>query len=158
MWRTLRSMNKSCKMCSGVFMDGKFYVIGGIGGAVSKLLTCAEEYDLATGRWTEIPNMSPVRPNLRNDIPATSEAPPLLVVVNNQLFILYSPLYLFWFLIRHAVPTLWDYIGSVVDFLCTLYSVSALELDSSGFVSGCSTLGVKRSLSKTTFSSQIQNI
>ncbi|KAM3304163.1 F-box/kelch-repeat protein SKIP11 [Capsicum chacoense] len=85
-WRTLRSMNKPRKMCSGVFMDGKFYVIGGIGGADSKLLTCAEEYDLATGTWTEIPNMSPVRPNLRNDMPATSEAPPLVAVVNNQLY------------------------------------------------------------------------
>ncbi|KAM3203195.1 hypothetical protein P3L10_030821 [Capsicum annuum] len=48
-WRTLRSMNKQCKMCSGEFMDGKFYVIGGIGGADSKLLTCAEEYDLEMG-------------------------------------------------------------------------------------------------------------
>ncbi|KAF3656161.1 putative splicing factor 3A subunit 1-like isoform X1 [Capsicum annuum] len=48
-WRTLRSMNKQRKMCSGVFMDGKFYVIGGIGGANSKLLPCAEEYDLVTG-------------------------------------------------------------------------------------------------------------
>ncbi|PHT33900.1 F-box/kelch-repeat protein SKIP11 [Capsicum baccatum] len=38
-WRTLRSMNKPRKMCSGVFMDGRFYVLGGIGGADSKLLT-----------------------------------------------------------------------------------------------------------------------
>ncbi|PHU02665.1 F-box/kelch-repeat protein [Capsicum chinense] len=30
-WKTLRSMNKPRKMCSGVFMDGKFYVLGGIG-------------------------------------------------------------------------------------------------------------------------------
>lgn len=86
-WRTLPSMNQPRKMCSGVFMDGKFYVIGGIGGPESKLLTCAEEYDLATGTWTEIPNMSPVRPNpARSDIPATSEAPPLVAVVNNQLY------------------------------------------------------------------------
>ncbi|PHT33902.1 F-box/kelch-repeat protein SKIP11 [Capsicum baccatum] len=48
-WRTLRSMNKQHKMCSGEFMDGKFYVIGGIGGADSKLLRCAEEYDLEMG-------------------------------------------------------------------------------------------------------------
>ncbi|KAM3304185.1 hypothetical protein P3S67_015217 [Capsicum chacoense] len=37
-WRTLRSMNKTHKMCSDVFMDGKFYVIGGIGRTNSKLL------------------------------------------------------------------------------------------------------------------------
>lgn len=86
-WRTLASMNQPRKMCSGVFMDGKFYVIGGVGGAESKLMTCAEEYDLTTGKWTEIPNMSPVRPNAtRNDIPVTSEAPPLVAVVNNQLY------------------------------------------------------------------------
>ncbi|CAN4124421.1 unnamed protein product [Withania somnifera] len=86
-WRTLPDMNQPRKMCSGVFMDGKFYVIGGIGGAESKLLRCGEEYDLATGTWTEIPNMSPVRPNAaRNDVPATSEAPPLVAVVNNELY------------------------------------------------------------------------
>ncbi|PHT96372.1 hypothetical protein BC332_34701 [Capsicum chinense] len=52
-WRTLRSMNKTCK-----------------------------------GTWTEIPNLSPVRPNLRNGIPATSAAPPLVAVVNNQFMLL----------------------------------------------------------------------
>uniref|UniRef100_A0A3Q7GA61 F-box domain-containing protein n=2 Tax=Solanum lycopersicum TaxID=4081 RepID=A0A3Q7GA61_SOLLC len=86
-WRVLPSMNRPRKMCSGVFMDGKFYVIGGIGGADGTLMTCAEEYDLTTGKWTEIPNMSPVRPNAgRTDIPASSEAPPLVGVVNNELY------------------------------------------------------------------------
>ncbi|KAL0336337.1 UNVERIFIED_CONTAM: F-box/kelch-repeat protein [Sesamum radiatum] len=71
-----------------VFMDGKFYVIGGIGGADSKLLTCGEEYDLETETWTEIPNMSPVRTGAArdNEPPATSEAPPLIAVVNNELY------------------------------------------------------------------------
>ncbi|KAH6755428.1 Galactose oxidase/kelch repeat superfamily protein [Perilla frutescens var. hirtella] len=88
MWNTLPSMKKARKMCSAVFMDGKFYVIGGIGGADSKLLTCGEEYDLATGTWTEIPNMSPVRTGAArdNEPPATSEAPPLIAVVNNELY------------------------------------------------------------------------
>ncbi|CAN7098414.1 unnamed protein product [Brassica rapa subsp. narinosa] len=40
-WTTLPKMNKPRKMCSGVFMDGKFYVIGGVVGG-------GEEYDLAT--------------------------------------------------------------------------------------------------------------
>ena len=80
-------MNKPRKMCSGVFMDRKFYVIGGIGGSESKLLTCGEEYDMETETWTEIPNMSPVRTGSREvDTPATSEAPPLVAVVNNELY------------------------------------------------------------------------
>lgn len=87
-WKTLPSMKKARKMCSAVFMDGKFYVIGGIGGADSKLLTCGEEYDLEKGTWTEILNMSPVRTGAarENEPPATSEAPPLIAVVNNELY------------------------------------------------------------------------
>ncbi|KAL2519395.1 Galactose oxidase/kelch repeat superfamily protein [Abeliophyllum distichum] len=87
-WTRLRSMNKPRKMCSAVFMDGKFYVVGGIGGTDSMLLTCGEEYNLETETWTEIPNMSPVRTGAarENDTPATSEAPPLIAVVNNELY------------------------------------------------------------------------
>ncbi|KAF5945267.1 hypothetical protein HYC85_015495 [Camellia sinensis] len=87
-WETLPSMHKTRKMCSAVFMDEKFYVIGGVGGADSKLLTCGEEYDLATGTWTEIPNMSPVRSSAarENEHPATTEAPPLVAVVDNMLY------------------------------------------------------------------------
>ncbi|KAK6133679.1 hypothetical protein DH2020_032589 [Rehmannia glutinosa] len=60
----------------------------GIGGADAELLTCGEEYNLETGTWTEIPNMSPVRSGAArdNEPPATSEAPPLIAVVNNQLY------------------------------------------------------------------------
>ncbi|KAH7515917.1 hypothetical protein FEM48_Zijuj10G0079100 [Ziziphus jujuba var. spinosa] len=86
-WETLPSMNKPRKMCSGVFMDGKFYVIGGIGGSESKVLTCGEEYDLKARTWTEIPNMSPGRSAAANaGMPATAEAPPLVAVVNNELY------------------------------------------------------------------------
>ncbi|CAJ1939909.1 unnamed protein product [Sphenostylis stenocarpa] len=85
-WEVLPSMNKPRKMCSGVFMDGKFYVIGGIGGKDSKLLTCGEEYNLQTRTWTEIPNMSPGRSRATSDMPATVEAPPLVAVVNNELY------------------------------------------------------------------------
>ena len=84
-WELLPSMNKPRKMCSGVFMDRKFYVIGGIGGRDSKLLTCGEEYNLQTRKWTEIPNMSPGR-SATSDMPATAEAPPLVAVVNNELY------------------------------------------------------------------------
>ncbi|XP_009360358.2 F-box/kelch-repeat protein SKIP11 isoform X1 [Pyrus x bretschneideri] len=86
-WEMLPSMKKPRKMCSGVFMDEKFYVIGGIGGSDSKVLTCGEEYDLTARTWTEIPNMSPGRSGAarETDVPA-GEAPPLVAVVNNELY------------------------------------------------------------------------
>uniref|UniRef100_A0A1J3IN45 F-box/kelch-repeat protein SKIP11 n=1 Tax=Noccaea caerulescens TaxID=107243 RepID=A0A1J3IN45_NOCCA len=88
-WITLPRMNKPRKMSSGVFMDGKFYVIGGIGGADSKVLTCGEEYDLETKKWTLIPDLSP--PRSRADqaggMSPAAEAPPLVAVVNNQLYV-----------------------------------------------------------------------
>uniref|UniRef100_A0A2P2K460 Uncharacterized protein MANES_05G099500 n=1 Tax=Rhizophora mucronata TaxID=61149 RepID=A0A2P2K460_RHIMU len=87
-WEPLPSMNKPRKMCSAVFMDGKFYVIGGIGGSRAELLTCGEEYDLKKKKWTEIPNMSPGRSGAarENEMPAAAEAPPLLAVVKNELY------------------------------------------------------------------------
>ena len=89
-WETLPSMTKPRKMCSGVFMDGKFYVIGGIGigGPESKVLACGEEYNLETKTWREIPNMSPGRSAAarENEMPATAEAPPLVAVVANELY------------------------------------------------------------------------
>ncbi|TKY69701.1 F-box/kelch-repeat protein SKIP11 [Spatholobus suberectus] len=85
-WEMLPSMKKPRKMCSGVFMDGKFYVIGGIGGSDNTLLTCGEEYDLQTRTWTEIPNMSPGRSNQGLELPAAAEAPPLVAVVNDELY------------------------------------------------------------------------
>lgn len=87
-WKTLPSMNKPRKMCSGVFMDGKFYVIGGIGGNDSRVLTCGEEFDLQTKTWKEIPNMSPGRSGAagENEMPPSAGAPPLLAVVNNELY------------------------------------------------------------------------
>ncbi|KAE8735625.1 hypothetical protein F3Y22_tig00000340pilonHSYRG00854 [Hibiscus syriacus] len=57
-WETLPRMNKPRKMCSGVFLYKKFYVIGGTGGVGKDLrvLTCGEEYDLEIKKWTEIPH------------------------------------------------------------------------------------------------------
>ncbi|KAI3729164.1 hypothetical protein L6452_17815 [Arctium lappa] len=78
-WETLPSMLKPRKLSSGVFMDGKFYVIGGIGGSDMESLTCGEEYDLETKKWTEIPNMAP-------GLVGPSMAPPLVTVVNNELY------------------------------------------------------------------------
>ena len=84
-WETLPRMKKPRKMCSGVFMDEKFYVIGGIGGPDSKVLSCGEEYDLVTKEWTEIPNMSPAGEN-EGQATAAAAAPPLVAVVNNELY------------------------------------------------------------------------
>ncbi|KFK44600.1 hypothetical protein AALP_AA1G280100 [Arabis alpina] len=88
-WSVLPRMNKRRKMCSGLFMDGKFYVIGGIGvgeGNEPKVLTCGEEFDLKTRKWTEIPDMSPPRSNQDNGMSAAAMAPPLVAVVNDQLY------------------------------------------------------------------------
>ncbi|KAK8484359.1 hypothetical protein V6N13_042399 [Hibiscus sabdariffa] len=84
-WETLPSMNKPRKMCSGVFMDRKFYVIGGVSvvGKEAKVLTSGEEYDLETRRWTEIPNMSPGRSGEAGE---AAGAPPLVAVVNDELY------------------------------------------------------------------------
>lgn len=80
-WETLPSMNKPRKMCSGVFLDGNFYIIGGrVGNA--ELLTCGEVYNLETRTWRVIPDMFPGRQNQG----ASSEAPPLVAVVNNELY------------------------------------------------------------------------
>ena len=87
-WVTLPNMNKARKMCSGVFMDGKFFVIGGIGVGNSKSLTCGEVYDLKKKKWTVIPDMFLVRNGGDGVIeaPAAAEAPPLVAVINNVLY------------------------------------------------------------------------
>lgn len=77
-WTTLPCMNRPRKMCSGVFMDNKFYVIGGM-ASNTELLTCGEEFDPEIGTWRLIPNMS-------LGLNGTSSAPPLVAVVNNELY------------------------------------------------------------------------
>ncbi|KAJ4712140.1 F-box/kelch-repeat protein [Melia azedarach] len=86
-WVPIPNMCKARKMCSGVFMDGKFYVIGGIGES-AKLLTCAEVYDLKTRKWAVIDDMFPARNggNGASEASPAAEAPPLVAVVNNQLY------------------------------------------------------------------------
>ncbi|XP_009390919.2 F-box/kelch-repeat protein SKIP11 [Musa acuminata AAA Group] len=77
-WETLPPMNRARKMCSGAFMDGKFYVIGGM-TSDNEVLTCGEEYDLARRSWRLIPNMS-------SGLNGANGAPPLVAVVNNELY------------------------------------------------------------------------
>ncbi|PPD82964.1 hypothetical protein GOBAR_DD20118 [Gossypium barbadense] len=73
-WETLPSMNKSRKMCSRVFMDGKFYVIGGVGGVGkdTRVLTSGE--DRRSGAAGEA------------EIPVAVGAPHHIAVVNDELY------------------------------------------------------------------------
>lgn len=79
-WETLPSMIKARSKCSGAYMDGKFYVIGGM-DSNKKVLTCGEVYDFAACTWRLIPGMSD-----GNGLNGASDAPPLLAVVNNELY------------------------------------------------------------------------
>ncbi|WJX28546.1 hypothetical protein P8452_17248 [Trifolium repens] len=87
-WEILPDMNTARRMCSAVFMDGKFYVLGGVGVDETTQLTCGEEFDLKTRKWRVIPDMCPPRNggDGANETPIRSEAPPLITVVNNVLF------------------------------------------------------------------------
>ncbi|KAF5751537.1 F-box/kelch-repeat protein [Tripterygium wilfordii] len=77
-WELLPNMHTQRKLCSGFFMDGKFYVIGGMSGPTVSL-TCGEEYDLETREWRKIEGMSP-------NVSTAAHAPPLVAVVGNQLY------------------------------------------------------------------------
>ncbi|KAM7278945.1 hypothetical protein ACFE04_006079 [Oxalis oulophora] len=79
-WEPIRRMHKKRKLCSGCYMDKKFYVIGGR-DPDGNYLTCGEAYDEKTNTWELIPNM------LEEEIPvATYQSPPLVAVVNNNLY------------------------------------------------------------------------
>ncbi|KAK3119194.1 hypothetical protein QOZ80_9BG0715640 [Eleusine coracana subsp. coracana] len=78
-WTTLPSMNRARQMCSGFFMDGKFYIIGGKADKPNEILSCAEEFDLEKGTWRLIPDMA-------CGLNGGSGAPPLVAVVNNELY------------------------------------------------------------------------
>ncbi|KAK6936030.1 Kelch repeat type 1 [Dillenia turbinata] len=77
-WEMLPNMHSPRRLCSGFFMDGKFYVIGGMTSPTDSL-TCGEEYDLQTRRWRKIDGMYP-------NVNKAAQAPPLVAVVDNQLY------------------------------------------------------------------------
>ncbi|CAL5191594.1 unnamed protein product [Lathyrus oleraceus] len=82
-WKPLPKMNQKRKFCSGCFMDKRFYVIGGQ-DENTKDLTCGEFFDEKTGTWNLIPDML-------KDFPVSvsqSQSPPLIAVVNNELYTL----------------------------------------------------------------------
>ncbi|KAJ7538944.1 hypothetical protein O6H91_11G069700 [Diphasiastrum complanatum] len=77
-WEPLPDMNQKRKLCSGFYMDEKFYVIGGANEEGQ--LTCGEEYDLVSRTWRHIPNMLPIS-NHQSQL-----APPLVAVAENRLY------------------------------------------------------------------------
>ncbi|XP_012070479.1 F-box/kelch-repeat protein At3g27150 [Jatropha curcas] len=78
-WETLPLMLLKRRLCSGCYMDNKFYVIGGQ-NEEGRCLTCAEAYDDDKKKWEHIPNM------LEDTPVATFQSPPLVAVVNNELY------------------------------------------------------------------------
>ncbi|KAI6685778.1 hypothetical protein NL676_031691 [Syzygium grande] len=77
-WELLPSMHTPRRLCSGFFMDGKFYVIGGMSSPTDSL-TCGEVYDLETKKWRKIERMYP-------NVNKAAQAPPLVAVVDNELY------------------------------------------------------------------------
>jgi hypothetical protein len=77
-WEALPDMNLARKLASGFFMDGKFYVIGGVSSQRDPL-TCGGEYNLETRTWRRIHAMYPGGTS-------ASQSPPLVAVLNNQLY------------------------------------------------------------------------
>ncbi|XP_010556281.1 PREDICTED: F-box/kelch-repeat protein At3g27150 [Tarenaya hassleriana] len=78
-WMEIRGMNKRRKFCSGCYLRGKFYVLGGRDENNCNL-TCVESYDEATDTWELIPDML-------KDMPFSSfQSPPLIAVANDELY------------------------------------------------------------------------
>ncbi|PIA51171.1 hypothetical protein AQUCO_01100184v1 [Aquilegia coerulea] len=78
-WDSLPKMHKRRKLCSGCYMDNKFYVIGGQ-DEDGLDLTCGECFDINKNTWELIPDI------LKDAPISTSRSPPLLAVVNNELY------------------------------------------------------------------------
>ncbi|XP_022888819.1 F-box/kelch-repeat protein At3g27150-like [Olea europaea var. sylvestris] len=81
-WEPLPRMKKRRKLCSGCYVDNKFYVIGGRNNDGE--LTCGEFFDETKNTWELIPDM------LKDDPVRSSHSPPLLAVINNELYSLES--------------------------------------------------------------------
>lgn len=79
-WDPIPGMKERRKMCSGVYMDNKFYVLGGQ-DKNGNVLTCGEVFHEERNMWVKIPGM------LNGLTLATSQSPPLVAVVNNELYL-----------------------------------------------------------------------
>ncbi|CAN8266285.1 unnamed protein product [Cochlearia groenlandica] len=78
-WTPLCGMHKRRKFCSGCYLRGKFYVLGGR-DENEKNLTCGERYDEKTNTWELILDIF-------KDMSFSSvQSPPLIAVVGDELY------------------------------------------------------------------------
>lgn len=84
-WEPLPPMSTPRQKCSGFFMDGKFYVIGGK-TSDHEQITSGEEYDPVRNEWRTIENMYPVPAATLSMEPS----PPLVAVAGNELYAIES--------------------------------------------------------------------
>ncbi|EOA19120.1 hypothetical protein CARUB_v10007789mg [Capsella rubella] len=82
-WKAMKAMHKRRKSSSGFFLRGKFYALGGR-NENEVYLTCGERYDEMTDSWTLIPDM------LKGMMFEACQSPPLIAVVNDELYLLES--------------------------------------------------------------------
>lgn len=78
-WKSLPGMRQRRKSCSGCYMDNKFIVIGGK-NEEEETLTCGEAFDVEKNKWDYIPDI------LKDTPVSTFDSPPLIAVVNNELY------------------------------------------------------------------------
>jgi hypothetical protein len=78
-WEALLDLHSHRKWCSGCVLDGHFLVVGG--QDQDRVLTSAEYFDEIKNQWVLIENMWPA-----SHTPLVSPAPPLLAVVDNELY------------------------------------------------------------------------
>lgn len=84
-WDPLPPMKVPRQKCSGLFMDGKFYVIGGK-DSQHVPLTSGEEYDPIRKSWRTIENMYPTAGVTGFTPPPFEGSPPLVAVARNELY------------------------------------------------------------------------
>lgn len=78
-WTLLPGMHKRRKFCSGCYLRGKFYVLGGR-DENGQNLTCGESYDEETNTWELIPDI------LKDMSFSSVQSPPLIAVVGDDLY------------------------------------------------------------------------
>ncbi|VVB14215.1 unnamed protein product [Arabis nemorensis] len=78
-WTLLQGMHKRRKFCSGCYLRGRFYVLGGR-DENNKNLTCGERYDEGTNTWELIPDL------LKDMSFSSVQSPPLIAVVRDHLY------------------------------------------------------------------------
>ncbi|KAH7405301.1 hypothetical protein KP509_15G064800 [Ceratopteris richardii] len=130
-WTLLPPMHTPRHKCSGFFMDGKFYVIGGK-TANHEQLTSGEEFDPANNTWRTIENMYSV-PLL---MPSIEPSPPLVAVAGNELYAIESATNLLK--VYEKSSNTWRVLGSVpvrADF-CNGWGLAFKALDDHLFVIG----------------------